>query len=193
MIDAEVVGSDPPARRAVCDRARLVERRLEAVAICRAEIESSHRPDGRDHDLGSEWERTNHHPRRQRRREVARDARRELVLAFELQVRAELRQGQQREVHHQDQRDHLHVPDHRHRQQHAAVRRRQPVHRRLRCNDIRGAADALVRDRNDASFSSITTGSTFMPPNPIFCSPQCGAGIMWRCTSRGCSTACSTR
>ena len=65
LVDAKVVGGNPPARRAVRHFVCLVERWLEAIALRHAEVEPSHGADGGDDDLRSERERGDHHPRRQ--------------------------------------------------------------------------------------------------------------------------------
>src|SRR4029453_12333922 len=57
---------DPPARRTFWHRGGLVEGRLEAVTRRRAQLEPGHGAEGGDHDLGSEGERSDRHPRRQR-------------------------------------------------------------------------------------------------------------------------------
>src|SRR5262245_46732299 len=66
LVDAEMVGRDPPAGRAVRHRVRRVERRLEAVSLRRAEIELRHGAEGGNHDLRCERQRGDDHPRRQR-------------------------------------------------------------------------------------------------------------------------------
>src|SRR5262245_63240989 len=54
LIEAKVIGSHPPARRAVRHFIGLVERRFEAVALRHAEVELGHSADRRDDDLWCE-------------------------------------------------------------------------------------------------------------------------------------------
>src|SRR6478736_7816870 len=62
LVNAKVMWCDPPARRALRHFVGLIERRLEAIALRRAEVELDHRADGRYDDLRREWKRGDNRP-----------------------------------------------------------------------------------------------------------------------------------